>query len=88
MKFNFDNFFKIDINVKRTIEYENLLTWFIGFSEGDASWQFDEKSKRNYFIINQKDPKVLYKIKKILQCVKFENIIIYFDSQYLTKKYI
>jgi len=43
---------------------DKFLEWFIGFSEGDGS--FIVSNKRNYFIINQKDLKILYKIKKIL----------------------
>ena len=65
MKFNFDSFFN-NSQKKYSKEYENLLIWFIGFSEGDGSWQSDLKNKRNFFIINQKDPKILYKVKKIL----------------------
>src|SRR5690606_34521345 len=42
------------------------LHWFIGFAEGDGCWQADLKKKQNSFIINKKDPKVLYKIRKIL----------------------
>ena len=41
-----------------------FLEWFIGFSEGDGS--FIVSNERNYFIINQKDLKILYKIKKNL----------------------
>ena len=42
----------------------NFLEWFIGFSEGDGS--FVVSNERCYFIINQKDIKALYKIKKKL----------------------
>jgi len=38
--------------------------WFIGFVEGDGS--FIVSKDRVFFIINQKDPKVLYKIRDIL----------------------
>lgn len=41
-----------------------FLEWFIGFSEGDGS--FITSTNRCYFIINQKDIKVLYKIRKKL----------------------
>lgn len=41
-----------------------FLEWFIGFTEGDGS--FIVSNKRNYFIINQKNLKILYKIKKFL----------------------
>lgn len=43
---------------------ENFLCWFIGFIEGDGS--FGTNGKKNYFQIRQKDPKVLYYIKKNL----------------------
>lgn len=36
----------------------------MGFSEGDGSWQVD--SRRSIFIINQKDPQILYKIKSFI----------------------
>ena len=42
----------------------NFLYWFIGFSEGDGSFVTDGKS--NIFQIVQKDPKVLFYIKKNL----------------------
>lgn len=42
------------------------LAWFLGFAEGDGSWMGFDNPPRNQFIINQKDPKVLYKVKKIL----------------------
>lgn len=38
-----------------------FIEWFIGFSEGDGS--FVISNKRCYFFINQKDIKILYKIK-------------------------
>jgi hypothetical protein len=36
--------------------------WFIGFSEGDGSFSLSQLS----FVINQKDPKLLFRIKKKL----------------------
>lgn len=66
MQFNLNNFYNLNIN--KSIENKNLLIWFIGFSEANGFLKVDEKSIRNYFIINQKDPKVLYKVKKILCC--------------------
>jgi hypothetical protein len=42
----------------------DFLTWFIGFSEGDGNFIFS--SKRFYFVINQKDPKLLFHIRKRL----------------------
>ena len=41
-----------------------FLEWFIGFSEGDGS--FIVSNERCYFMINQKDLKILYKMKAIL----------------------
>ena len=40
----------------------------MGFSEGDGSWQVDpnQKTRRSIFIINQKDPQILYKIKSLI----------------------
>lgn len=51
-----------------------FLFWFIGFSEGDGSWivsncydkRINKSYLRTFFIINQKDPKVLFYIKKQL----------------------
>jgi len=37
--------------------------WFVGFAEGDGSFICDLEAKRLFFIIRQKDPKVLYLIK-------------------------
>jgi len=48
-----------------TSKYKNDLDWFIGFSEGDGSWQVDNTGKP-IFIINQQDPQTLYKIKKLI----------------------
>lgn len=48
------------------INKEKFIQWFVGFAEGDGSWNVD-KSNSSYskvsFVIDQKDPKVLYKIK-------------------------
>jgi hypothetical protein len=48
-----------------TSKYKNDLDWFIGFSEGDGSWQVDNTGNP-IFIINQQDPQILYKIKKLI----------------------
>lgn len=40
--------------------------WFIGFSEGDGCFTHDSKTNSFSFIIRQKDPKVLFIIKKQL----------------------
>lgn len=49
-----------------TRETSNWKYWFIGFIEGDGSFIVSPKEKRHFFIINQKDPKVLYVIKEKL----------------------
>jgi len=51
-------------NLNKNEQYE----WFIGFAEGDGSWQVDtnERHNRSIFIINQEKPQVLYKIKKLV----------------------
>jgi hypothetical protein len=41
-----------------------FLEWFVGFSEGDGSFLVDEKRGRLFFVITQKDPKLLYAIRK------------------------
>ena len=58
----FDDY--IHLGKPRHIKYldKSFLEWFIGFSEGDGSF---DQSKRA-FIINQKDPKLLFRIKKKL----------------------
>jgi len=67
--------------MKSFINSKHSLEWFIGFAEGDGSWQIQNTptSKRCIFIINQKDPQVLYKIKKLL---KFGTV----RGPYLNKK--
>ena len=42
------------------------IEWFVGFTEGDGSFARDSGTKRVSFVITQKDPQVLYKIKKTL----------------------
>lgn len=48
---------------KKTISHA-FLEWFCGFAEGDGS--IIVSNNRPFFFINQKDPKVLYSIKKEL----------------------
>ena len=57
--------------------------WFIGFVEGDGS--FIVSKDRIFFIINQKDPKVLYKIRDILGIGKVSKYNNYY-RYILTKK--
>jgi hypothetical protein len=53
---------------KKILEEKEFLEWFVGFAEGDGSWGADSKIRptKATFVINQKDPKVLHKIKKQL----------------------
>lgn len=60
---NFNDYLKIKPSHIKDIN-SNFLWWFIGFSEGDGS--FSISKNRNIFQITQKDPKVLYFIKKKL----------------------
>ena len=45
---------------------KNFIEWFIGFSEGVGKFIISSKLKKISFIISQKDPKVLYYIRKTL----------------------
>jgi hypothetical protein len=47
----------------------DLLNWVIGFAEGDGSFGVSsspETGTQHVFVITQKDPKVLYKVKKYM----------------------
>lgn len=48
--------------------YKEFFEWFIGFTEGKEcfQWWIDRGRKRAGFNLEEKDPKVLYKIRKIL----------------------
>lgn len=58
--FCFDLFYQYKPEHKKTID-ARFLEWFIGFSEGDGSFNtwFDNGKKRANFTINQNDPKLL-----------------------------
>jgi hypothetical protein len=58
---------------------ENFLNWFVGFSEGDGSFVLDYKKQKPSFIITQKDPKVLYYLRKHLG---FGKVYLCKDSYY------
>ena len=58
--FNFSHYANNVICHKKTIN-QNFLEWFIGFSEGDGS--FIVSNNRLFFIINQKEEKVLHYIR-------------------------
>lgn len=60
-----------------------FLEWFIGFSEGDGS--FIISNKRCYFCINQKDIKILYKIKANLG---FGQVLKYIQNNIIYARYI
>jgi hypothetical protein len=60
-----------------------FLEWFIGFSEGDDS--FIISNKRCYFCINQKDIKILYKIKAHLG---FGQVFKYIQNNTIYGRYI
>ena len=60
-KFNFNDYKKYGHPKHLKKIDSTFLEWFIGFSEGDGSF-----SKKFSFIINQKDPQLLFKIKKKL----------------------
>lgn len=63
--FNFDAYLSVKPSHIKNIN-KHFLSWLIGFTEGDGCFYYDEKNRRNYFLISQKDPKVLYYIKKML----------------------
>jgi len=44
----------------------DFIDWLVGFTEGDGSFEVKNETQRVSFIITQKDPKVLYFIKKEL----------------------
>ena len=60
-----------------------FLEWFIGFSEGDGS--FIISNKKCYFCINQKDIKILYKIKANLG---FGQVFKYVQNNKIYARYI
>ena len=70
--FNFSSVLFNQKSSKKEIKDKTVFfEWFIGFIEGDGSFAIkkfptdkNSENTRPYFIINQKDPKVLYKIKK------------------------
>lgn len=43
-----------------------FIDWFVGFTEGDGSFVVNNETQRVTYMITQKDPKVLYFIKKEL----------------------
>lgn len=66
--FNFDSYLNYSpMHIKKLNTH--FLEWFIGFAEGDGSFYVKYKDRKDFrlgFDISQKDPKVLYFIKKTL----------------------
>lgn len=61
--FNFNNYAKNTVSHQTKIN-KDFLEWFIGFTEGDGS--FIVSNNRLFFIINQKEEKILYSIRQNL----------------------
>lgn len=82
-QFNFNYYFK-NFKPKHIKVNDHLfLEWFVGFSEGDGS--FILSNKRCYFSINQKNIKLLYKIKKNLG---FGKVLKYTQNKITYGRYI
>jgi len=60
--FNFINVQQKIVSHKTFIK-TSFLEWFIGFSEGDGNFIVSNKKNQLFFIINQKEEKVLYYIR-------------------------
>ena len=60
--FNFINVQQKIVSHKTFIK-NSFLEWFVGFSEGDGSFIVSNKKNQLFFIINQKEEKVLYYIR-------------------------
>jgi hypothetical protein len=76
--FNFSKYIENKPEHIKNID-QSFLEWFIGFTEGDGSFIVSlkkNKTRKNiFFFINQKDPKLMYKIKKELgfgQVIKYK----------------
>ena len=76
--FNFTNVPQRIVSHKSFVK-NSFLEWFIGFSEGDGS--FIVSNKRLFFIINQKQEKVLYYIRANLGFGKVSKYLSY--SRYI-----
>ena len=57
-----------EVEVSANAKYFQFLEWFIGFAEGDGTFSMRQEDGRFRFLfeVGQKDPKILYKIKKTL----------------------
>nr|AYQ95243.1 hypothetical protein [Trochiscia hystrix] len=75
--FAFHNYLKNmpqHIKIKKIDLYLSFLEWFIGFAEGDGSFVIRKDRSRISFELAQKDPQVLYFIKKKLGFGKVNSI--------------
>nr|AOC61488.1 putative LAGLIDADG homing endonuclease [Rhexinema sarcinoideum] len=70
--FNFDFYFEFFQPKHIKTKNSSFLEWFVGFSERDGS--FIVFKKKCFFMINQKNIQLLYKIKKYLG---FSQVICY-----------
>ena len=72
--FNFEDYLKYGTPQQISNPNTHFLEWFIGFFEAEGSFchWFDGKKDRFQIEINQKDPQLMYKIKKYLG---FGNVI-------------
>ena len=68
--FNFSNFWK-EININEKQISKDWLSWFIGFSEGDAAFLTYKNSCT--FVITQKEERILYHIRDTLQIGMVKN---------------
>ena len=82
--FQFDNYKQHhQPEQKQSLQLE-FFEWFIGFAEGDATFSMRQEDGRLRFLfeVGQKDPKVLYKIKKTLGFGRISS----FTRKYCTEK--
>ena len=61
-RFNFDNFYKYGHADHVPRIDEAFLEWFIGFFEADGCFSIDERNRRLYLTIGQKEKKILFQI--------------------------
>ena len=81
--FSFDYYFEHYKPQHIKSKNSTFLEWFIGFSEGDGS--FIVSKQRCYFIINQKDIKLLYNIRTSLG---FGQVITYSQNNRTYGRYV
>lgn len=72
IEFNFEIFnLKRSNYIKNVYDNTRMLSWFIGFAEANGCFYGNIKAKRYIFMINKKDPEVLFKIRELLGFGKF-----------------